>query len=264
MVIENNTLLFFSGTGNSLQVSKDICNNVGGLELLKLSSLINEENIVVKSEVLGIVFPVYYARLPLVVEKIVKKLEFSNDTYIFAVSTHGGAPAMVLKKLQALLQSKGVLLNAGFLVQMPKNHVFEYSTKPFEVGDKVFVREKEKVERISNLIRNKRDYECEVSKLIIDTIVDKVFISATNKIMETINIKDSEFWVSDKCNGCRLCVKICPVQNIDFEVKPVWKHKCERCTACIQFCPKEAIQWGNKTENRKRYRNPNIDIVDLI
>lgn len=263
MVLVNKTLLYFSGTGNSLQVAKDICSSVGGFDLLNLTTLRNEDKILVNSEILGIVFPVYYARLPLVVERIVKKLEFSKNTYIFAVATYGGAPATVLKKLETMLHNSGALLNTGFLVHMPKNHVLEYNTKPAKSGDKIFIREKEKVAKISDIIREKRNCKCEVSKLIIDTIVDKVFISITDKIMDNINRIDSEFWVNENCNSCKLCEKVCSVKNISCDTKPIWNHNCERCMACIQLCPKEAIQWGAKTANRKRYKNPNVDIVDL-
>ncbi len=261
MVLERSTLLYFSGTGNSLQVAKDICDNAGGLDRMNLAVLRNEDTIQVKSEILGIVFPVYYARLPLVVESVVNKLVISKNTYVFAVATYGGAPATVLRKLENMLRKNGKILNAGFLVHMPKNHVLEYSTKPVKIGDRIFVKERERVVRICELIRRKQNYKCEVSRLIFDTIIDNIFISMTDKIMANLNTTDSGYWVNENCNNCKLCEKVCPVNNIEFSTKPEWKHNCERCMACIQLCPKEAIQWGTKTVNRKRYKNPNVDII---
>ncbi|WP_274600542.1 EFR1 family ferrodoxin [Clostridium beijerinckii] len=87
----------------------------------------------------------------------------------------------------------------------------------------------------------------------------------TDKIVKNLHLRDKDFWVDDNCNGCRLCEKICPVNNIQFNInKPICKHKCEQCAACIQYCPKEAIQWKTKTKKRRRYRNPNISINELI
>jgi uncharacterized protein (DUF952 family) len=106
MVIEKDAILYFSGTGNSLQVAKDINNELEDLNLCKISSLIREEKIKVEGKTLGIVFPVIYARLPLIVERIIKRLEINRDTYVFAVATHGGAPAEVLIKLRNILQAK--------------------------------------------------------------------------------------------------------------------------------------------------------------
>jgi Fe-S-cluster-containing hydrogenase component 2 len=45
--------------------------------------------------------------------------------------------------------------------------------------------------------------------------------------------------------------------------KPVWKHHCELCCACIHFCPAEAIQYGQKTKKRGRYKNPSVTIADM-
>ena len=45
MVIENDTILYFSGTGNSLQVAKDISNELGKVELCGLTSLVDEEEL---------------------------------------------------------------------------------------------------------------------------------------------------------------------------------------------------------------------------
>lgn len=259
MMINENTILYFSGTGNSLQVAKDIQNNLSSFNLCKMASMENEDRIEVKSRMLGIVFPVYYARMPLIVEKIVKKLKISSDTYVFSVATHGGAPAKVLFKLKSLLEENDVHLNSGFLVKMPANNILKYNTKDMHTYNDVFQEEKNKIEIISKIVKERKDYPCEVTNLIIDRVVDKVFIKQTDKIVEGFHESDRNFWVTDSCNGCKICEKICPVNNIEFsEGKPTWKHRCEQCTACIQYCPKEAIQWGNKTLKRRRYRNPNV------
>lgn len=73
------------------------------------------------------------------------------------------------------------------------------------------------------------------------------------------------FHANNKCTKCGLCLKICPVNNIkmkDGNIK--WNGRCEQCMACIQYCPAEAIQFGNKTLNRKRYRNPNVDYLKVL
>lgn len=265
MVLENNTILYFSGTGNSLQVASDLKDQLGDFDLLKITSLRNEENIIVEANItLGIVFPVYFARLPLVVEAIVNKLEVRQNGYVFAVATHGGGPAAVLNKLQQHLYRNGITLSAGFLIHMPGNHIFAYNTRPVEINNRIFSKEKKKIMRISEVVSRKLFMKCETSKLMLDTLIDNLFMATTDKIMENINEGDKNFWVNENCNGCKLCEKICPVKNIEFTTKPVWKHNCQRCTACIQYCPKEAIQWGDKTVKRQRYRNPNIKLKKML
>lgn len=265
MVIDKDTILYFSGTGNSLQVAKDINSELKGFNLCNIASIITEEKIKIEGKVLGVVFPVIYARLPLIVEKVLEKLEFNKDTYVFAIATHGGGPAEVLIKLRKALKSKGILLNSGFLIHMPGNNIFAYGANSIEKENKIFEKEKKKVKKITHIIRERKNCKCELSKLVVDTLIDRVFIRTTDKIVENLHLRDNDFWVNDTCNSCKLCKRICPVNNIQINTgKPIWKHSCEQCAACIQYCPKQAIQWGKKTIKRKRYRNPNINVIELL
>lgn len=86
MIIEEDTILYFSGTGNSLQVANDIARELSNFNLCKITSLVAEEKIKIEGKALGIVFPVIYNRLPLAVERIIKKLEINKDTYVFCSS----------------------------------------------------------------------------------------------------------------------------------------------------------------------------------
>lgn len=265
MIIENDTILYFSGTGNGLQVANDIGNELKNFSICKITSLLEKEKIKIEGKKLGIIFPVIYNRLPLVVEKVVKKLEVSKDTYVFAVATHGGTPAEVLVKLRNLLQRSGIMLNSGFLVHMPINNIFAFGAISIKKQNKLFRKEKKKVKAIANIVYQGINCKCEVSSLLFDTLIDRIFIKTTDKIVENLHLRDEDFWVDNNCNSCRLCEKICPVNNIEFNTnKPIWKHNCEQCTACIQYCPNEAIQWRKRTRKRRRYRNPNVSINELI
>ena len=75
---------------------------------------------------------------------------------------------------------------------------------------------------------------------------------------------DRDFWTDNRCNGCEICGRVCPVGNIVFESgKPAWQHRCEQCLACIQWCPQEAIQYGKKTPAYERYHHPEIKLRDM-
>jgi epoxyqueuosine reductase QueG len=55
------------------------------------------------------------------------------------------------------------------------------------------------------------------------------------------------------------------VNNIDFgqDKKPYFMHHCEQCLACIQHCPAKAINYKDKTQNKKRYTHPDIPWKEL-
>lgn len=66
---------------------------------------------------------------------------------------------------------------------------------------------------------------------------------------------------SDLCIRCRMCVKICPVENIELnsDNNIEYHDHCVFCLKCYNFCPKLAINVGKKTadtEKYTRYRGP--------
>ena len=61
-------IYYFSGTGNSLYVAKDIAAKTVGT-LVPIASVVGSNVIKVDSEVIGIVFPVYYGELPVIIKR---------------------------------------------------------------------------------------------------------------------------------------------------------------------------------------------------
>lgn len=83
-------------------------------------------------------------------------------------------------------------------------------------------------------------------------------------IDEIVPLMDKNFKCDERCNGCGICEKICPVKNIKMlKLMPSWEHHCEQCFACLQWCPQSSIQFGIKTEG-ERYHHPDIKLSDLL
>ena len=58
--------------------------------------------------------------------------------------------------------------------------------------------------------------------------------------------KETGYFVTDKCIGCKLCYSKCPQKCIDITQKPVVirQENCLHCGNCFEICPAGAIERG--------------------
>jgi flavodoxin len=93
-------IYYFSGTGNSLVVARDIAIRLGA-ELVSIPSVMDDEKIVSNSEVIGIVFPDYHSGLPNIIKRFLGKLDDLQGRYVFGVCTMGGdGPGLAMHYLK--------------------------------------------------------------------------------------------------------------------------------------------------------------------
>ncbi|MGZ7067312.1 MAG: hypothetical protein ACXVHT_03350, partial [Methanobacterium sp.] len=57
-------IYYFSGTGNSLHVAKELQKRIPKTKLIPIVSLLNKENIEIISDTVGFVFPIHLAMAP--------------------------------------------------------------------------------------------------------------------------------------------------------------------------------------------------------
>lgn len=252
-------IYYFSATGNSLQVARDLAGELGAAEITSITGL-NSITIDPNLERLGIVFPVYAWGVPLIVSDFLKKIEIPKGTYVFAVVTCGAKPGGTLLELNEIFKEKGIPISAGFSIQLPDNYIIWSGAVGEERQHKMIQSSKGRIREIAEIIKAKGGHKLETNSApynLMGSLVHKIFIK--NSWREAEN-----FWVTEKCNQCAICVKVCPVNNISLaESKPSWDKKCQQCLACIHWCPQEAIQYKKRTLKRKRYHHPEIKVTDL-
>ncbi|MFC1703786.1 EFR1 family ferrodoxin [Candidatus Omnitrophota bacterium] len=256
------TLFYFSATGNSLRIARDLAVELGDAQVIAIPKAITEQEIIVDADRIGIVYPVYAWGMPSIVTRFIEKLKANSGAYIFAIANFGGMAGGALKQTADQLALKGIGLSAGFGIQMPGNYAPLYGAIPEERQKKMFQKEQEKIKHIAQVVKEGNVSRVETSffliNLIFSNIIYKIFTSK-------LAMMDTSFWADENCNSCGICKKVCPVGNIEIvEGKPVWLHKCEQCVACLQWCPKEAIQFKKSTIGRKRYRHPTVTVDDFL
>jgi flavodoxin len=252
-------LFFFSATGNSLMVAKDIAAKLPGTQIFSIPKVINQP-IDLTADNIGLIFPVYFTGMPKIVIDFINKLAASKTKYIFAICTCGAFPMGTLLQTQKQLETSGLTLKAGFSIKMPGNYLVKYGAYSIEKQKNLFIKERQKVETIVKIIKKQQNNKIEHNNFLINGIGNLLYKSMLPKFPTL----DRNFNVDEKCNSCETCEKVCPVQNIKiFNGRPNWQGKCEHCLACIQWCPPAAIQYGTQTNDRKRYHHPEVQVKEL-
>ncbi|MBI5680424.1 MAG: 4Fe-4S dicluster domain-containing protein [Methanobacterium sp.] len=259
----SSTIYYFTGTGNSLAVARDIANEIGETELISIPAVINGK-IMADTPSIGLIFPVYMWGMPNMVVNFVDKLNIMKDQYVFAVATCAGQPGETLVQLQKLLQGKGSDLHAGFAVKEAPNTIqsdiiFIKIARLIERNERISKSGIERLEEIVDMIKNKKEHKPETSSKLLNKYGNLIYKGGMSRINTM-----GKFWADEKCNLCLNCQKICPSNNIEIiNDKIHWNQKCEFCQACVQWCPKEAIHIEREDLNR-RYHNPAIKMKDII
>ncbi|MFX0057157.1 MAG: EFR1 family ferrodoxin [Candidatus Hodarchaeota archaeon] len=255
------TIFYFTGTGNSLKVAKDLSELLDDCVLIPMVKEWRKDVVVVDTEKVGFIFPMHYWGLPRIVYDFINKLNLDGIKYIFAVITRASdVDAVALPQIEELLNKSEKRLNAGYFVYMPAN---------FIIGEEVNSKEEQESffkEAAKQIISISKDIMASKTTIEIDpTKKKRTFEKTNNAFRQGVFESDKFFYADETCNSCGICEKVCPVSNVKIvEGKPQWQHQCVQCLACIHYCPEVSIQYGDKTIERGRYHHPAITIEDMM
>jgi Pyruvate/2-oxoacid:ferredoxin oxidoreductase delta subunit/flavodoxin len=279
MSTQSTEIFYFSATGNSLALARDIAKKLNG-KLVSIPAVMNKKSVQTDADVIGIVFPVYYASndcgIPLIVERFVKKLEGIGSKYVFGVCTHSAMPRETIKNLRKLIKSRGGELAAGFTLWMGSKKLTEKEQQ------KLFITTKKKADAICEYVAARRSGKFEtcgllrkifyapVLFLLIKPVFSRRYRNLSNikqhlPFSELVPFADRSFQCDDtKCSGCGICAQVCPVNNIKMvNNRPMWQHHCETCYACYVWCPNGAIH-GDIVKYNERRHHPDVELSDMI
>ncbi len=265
----NTQIYYFSGTGNSLFVARELQKRLPDARLLPIAAFFSEPRVQATGDIVGIVFPVHDFTLPIVVRQFIEKTDFGSSSYLFAVATREGTVFDGFEKADGLLAKQGKKLNAHFVFNMPDNDARKPGyTLPtaaqFEVMHRAVLQ---KLESVQAIVSNKQDSREE----------DR---GVTNpaKYKPTLDKCERKggvqyFYVDKSCVGCGLCRRVCLSGKIRMAGRePEWDKKvlCSMCFACVNYCPRKAVQvksaGGEKSDspNNQRYPHPYATMEDII
>lgn len=250
-------IFYFSGTGNSLDVAKQVAAVLKDCRLEPIQAYLAKPY-QVQDEIMGIVSPVFSASLPPYVQDFLSKLE-ASPRYAFGLVTMGGMQGRALKCLQELLAQRNITLNYAQTVLMPDNI---FNTPELKASQMLTAADQAMATILSEIHEQKQDlHQCQESYLWK--------YGGTSLCLWYLHtfLKIGQFTVDcDACIGCGQCSKICPTGNIKMiNGRPAFGDSCTTCLGCVHWCPKHAIQMGSVNKmGSKRYVNPNIKIQEMF
>jgi len=123
------------------------------------------------------------------------------------------------------------------------------------IGEDGFIQEKHpKLDPVDSLKAGIFACGCALSpKDVRDTVSDALAAAAKASLFlkeEYVTTSpEKAFVITELCDGCEACVKICPVNAITMQggKAKVDPFICVGCGACIPICPREAIDFKNAT-----------------
>jgi Pyruvate/2-oxoacid:ferredoxin oxidoreductase delta subunit len=251
-------IYWFSGTGNSLAVAKELARQCGDTELVSMAKALRNPS--PSAERIGLVFPVYAFCPPALVARFVAKLNAKQDSYIFSVITYAGSPGGTLTVLRRLLQKRGLDLDASWGVKMPENYPPFGGAPAPEKQQTVNVVAAEKINKIAAELQQSPRGRYEKTKAVWNLVSRMMFPVFQKRAASA----DRSFRADKKCNGCGICAQVCPVKDIEMiDGKPKWLEHCEQCYACFHWCPQKAVQCG-RSEKQHRYHHPAAGLSDFL
>ena len=255
-------IFYFSGTGNSLYIAKQIANEAGNSSIQFIPHFQKQHSIEIHEEKIGVIFPSYCQDIPDIVIDFCKKLKFNGNPYIFGIVTCNGVPGTSLQHLNNILRKKNQKLSAGWVLTMPGNslHFIDY-TNPREIQNSRHLETEYQLKGIIETIKRNGESKFEFKFALKNQIQRYVNYNFLFRFYRTY----TKFYTDEKCNQCGICSKICPQENIKLTENTIsWGKNCLQCLACLHWCPKESIQIKGKTEDKRRYSHPKIKLNEMI
>lgn len=253
--MSKNVIFCFSGTGNCLDIAKNIAKELGDTDIVLLRGA-PELTDVREAQRVGFVFPCHAGGLPGGLEEHIRRVMIAPGAYKFAVVSYAGYPGVGLRKVHEIVGLDywaGVSHQSACIWLMPHTMML-----PMLSPEKAQQRaENFAALTVSDILAGKKR-EGKPSA----PAFNKLETSLWPKLMKK---KAGQLAVGDGCTGCGQCAGICPRGNIRLAGgKPQFGADCVQCLSCLQYCPAQAIHMGGATLKRERYHNPNVSARELM
>jgi ferredoxin len=252
--LNKNRIYCFSGTGNCLDLAKNIARHIGGADIVMMRSAPVDTD-ARDARCVGFVFPCYGGGAPEDVLRFAKTIQVSPDAYTFGISqssSYAGTGLAALNDVIPLRYWRAVTHQCSCIWLFPHTLMI-----PPLSPEKAQKRSEKLAREIAQDVLARRLSPKAPPKNALNAAENKAWPLIAKK-------KAAAFKVSASCIGCGQCARLCPRGNIRVEYgRAVIGRDCIQCLGCLQYCPQKAISLGKITDKREHYHNPNVSAEEL-
>ena len=253
--MSENVIFCYSGTGNCLDLAKNIARALGDTDIIMMRSAPVKTDVRDAARV-GFIFPCYGGGAAGDVLEYARSIQVSPESYTFGVVMCSAYPGTGLGELNRIIPLDywtAVTHQCSCIWLFPHTLML-----PRMNAEKAQQRSETLAKKIGADVLAKKKKSKQPGRNPLNR--------AENKAWPLIaRSKSKAFRVSDACIGCGQCVKLCPKGNIRLENgRAVIGQNCLQCLGCLQYCPKSAISIGKITDKREHYHNPKVRATDLM
>lgn len=261
-------ILYFTGTGNSLYVARQLADN--DAEVLSIPQMMKENRIEFEADEIGVIYPIYGHMPPYMVRQFLQKAKL-KATYTFAVLTFGARKCNAVEILNEVTAKAGYRFDYINTLMMVDNWLPNFDMNEQKKIDKHIPENLTVITK--DIAAHKHWHQPFTAE---ERMHHEGFMALSGIDPETGFLKKSEkcFTVTADCISCGICMQVCPRGN--YWLTPdgaKTEGDCEFCFACIHNCPQRAIQFAKNSDDpllvhgemnpSARYRNEHVTIIDI-
>ena len=238
-------LIYYTGTFNTRYVSQQLkkkLETVGyEVDLYEIDPLNTERLDLSGYDLIGLGYPIYGYNAPWPFLKFIRHQKFPKSVRTFIYKNSGetekvndASSLFVWRKLKR----SGAVIENEYHFLMPYNIHFRFKDKLvkeiLEMDEKLYdILLYEVTHHVPNIKRYKLWH-----RIVTRAVSIQFFGGDVNSFFYKVD--------AEKCSGCGLCIKQCPMQNIyrDEHGQIKFHHHCLMCMRCSFFCPKDAFDIG--------------------